>query len=48
MLLVVEKCFNRGICYDYEKIKESYYLKYQDVNKYGWAMLQSFLVNYFK
>ena len=34
---------------DYDKNKESSYLKYQDGNNlYGWAMLQKLLVNSFE
>ena len=34
---------------DYDKNKESWYLKYWDVNNlYGWAMSQKLPLNYFK
>ena len=34
---------NNKFMKDYDKIKESYYIEYWDVNSlYGWKMLQSF------
>ena len=61
MLLMVEKGIRGGICHtihryannkymkDYDKNKESLYLKYWDVNNlYGWAMSQKLPVNNFE
>ena len=43
----IAKANNRYIT-DYDKNKQSSYIKYWDVNNwYGWAMLQKLLVNNF-
>ena len=56
-LLMVEKCHtmyrytkaNNKYMKDYDKNKESSYLKYQDINDlYGWAISQKLLVNDFR
>ena len=56
MLLMVEKGIRGGICYtirwyinNYDKYKDSTYLKYRDINNlYCWAMSQKLPVNNFE
>ena len=49
MILMVDAKANNNYMKDYDKNKESSYLKYQDVNNlYGWAISQKLSVNKFE